>query len=445
MAIYEAVAALMESSMADFDVAGVLRNRSGGTLPGVAPANAYPTSDGADVLIAGNADAVFARLCQAMGRPELADRRPRYATHVARGADGTRTRRHRRRVDRDPDGRRRAVDAARSRGARRPGVHRGRHAQRPAVPRPRRWSSGICRGSVSTRRCSVSSRSSRARPARSSTSARPSASTPRTTRECPQGQTPRTSSVGTLGRMEWTVHGERSVYESEWMNLSLVDVELPSGKRFEHHVLRMPCDAAGVVVDDPDRGVLLLWRHRFISDTWGWEVPGRAGRSRRDTRAVRGPRDVGGDGLAGGRADQAHVVPAAQRHVRRPLPPLRRVERDLRRRTVRSRRGRAHRVGAVAAAAATRSAPAASTTACRSPRSSGAPRSPLNLVLRYAGCTHTRRSITRIDGQNSSSKATSPATPIWYELTVRSKKFESSCTSCSSMKLNGFFEPNSMP
>ena len=85
VAIYEAVAALMESSMADFDVAGVLRNRSGGTLPGVAPANAYPTSDGADVLIAGNADAVFARLCQAMGRPELATD-PRYATHVARGA-----------------------------------------------------------------------------------------------------------------------------------------------------------------------------------------------------------------------------------------------------------------------------------------------------------------------------------------------------------------------
>lgn len=31
--------------------------------------------------------------------------------------------------------------------------------------------------------------------------------------------------------------------------------------------------AAGVVVTDPDRGVLLLWRHRFISDSWGWEIP----------------------------------------------------------------------------------------------------------------------------------------------------------------------------
>lgn len=69
------------------------------------------------------------------------------------------------------------------------------------------------------------------------------------------------------------MHGERSVYESEWMSLALVDVELPSGRRFEHHVLRMPCAAAGVVVDDPERGVLLLWRHRFISDTWGWEIP----------------------------------------------------------------------------------------------------------------------------------------------------------------------------
>ena len=86
VAIYEAVAALMESSMVDYDVAGVIRNRSGGTLPGVAPANAYPTRDGSEVLIAGNADTVFVRLCEAMGRPELATD-DRYATHAARGAN----------------------------------------------------------------------------------------------------------------------------------------------------------------------------------------------------------------------------------------------------------------------------------------------------------------------------------------------------------------------
>jgi formyl-CoA transferase/succinyl-CoA--D-citramalate CoA-transferase len=84
VAIYEAVAALMESTMADFELGGVVRQRTGGVLPGVAPANVYPTADDAEVVIAGNADAVFARLAEAMGQPELATD-PRYATHVARG------------------------------------------------------------------------------------------------------------------------------------------------------------------------------------------------------------------------------------------------------------------------------------------------------------------------------------------------------------------------
>src|SRR4051794_41620270 len=73
--------------------------------------------------------------------------------------------------------------------------------------------------------------------------------------------------------MRWTVHGERALYESEWVNLTLVDVEIPGHERFEHHVVRMPHKAAGTVVHDPDRGLLLLWRHRFITDSWGWEVP----------------------------------------------------------------------------------------------------------------------------------------------------------------------------
>ena len=84
VAIYEAVAALMESSMADFELGGVLRERSGGILPGVAPSNAYPAKDGSDVVIAGNADSVFARLCEAMGQPELAND-PRFDSHISRG------------------------------------------------------------------------------------------------------------------------------------------------------------------------------------------------------------------------------------------------------------------------------------------------------------------------------------------------------------------------
>src|SRR6266540_2725637 len=73
--------------------------------------------------------------------------------------------------------------------------------------------------------------------------------------------------------MRWTVHGERTIYDSEWLRLTLVDIEIPGGPRFEHHVVRTTAAASGTVVYDPDRGVLLLWRHRFTTDSWGWEVP----------------------------------------------------------------------------------------------------------------------------------------------------------------------------
>jgi formyl-CoA transferase len=83
-AIYEAVMAVMESLITEFDVVGYVRERTGAIIPNVAPSNVYPTSDGVGVLIAGNQDTVFKRLATAMGRPELGDD-PRYATHAARG------------------------------------------------------------------------------------------------------------------------------------------------------------------------------------------------------------------------------------------------------------------------------------------------------------------------------------------------------------------------
>jgi 8-oxo-dGTP pyrophosphatase MutT (NUDIX family) len=70
---------------------------------------------------------------------------------------------------------------------------------------------------------------------------------------------------------EWRVHGERPLYTSDRLNLRLADVELPDGTRFDHHVVRLPRPAVGVI--DRERGVLLLRRHRFITDTWGWEIP----------------------------------------------------------------------------------------------------------------------------------------------------------------------------
>lgn len=73
---------------------------------------------------------------------------------------------------------------------------------------------------------------------------------------------------------EWLVHGERDVYSSEWVRLSLVDVELPDGERFEHHVVTMRSAAMTVILDDARQHVGLIWRHRFAPSVWNWELPG---------------------------------------------------------------------------------------------------------------------------------------------------------------------------
>lgn len=82
-ALYEAVLQVMESVVPEYDVMGLVRQRSGSILPGIAPSNVYRCRDG-EYMIGGNGDAIFARLAGAMGEPELA-RDPRYATHATRG------------------------------------------------------------------------------------------------------------------------------------------------------------------------------------------------------------------------------------------------------------------------------------------------------------------------------------------------------------------------
>lgn len=86
-ALYEAVLQVMESVVPEYQWSGYIRERSGSVLPGIAPSNVYRCKDG-DYLIGANQDAIWGRLAQAMGRPELA-KDPRYADHVSRGRHQT--------------------------------------------------------------------------------------------------------------------------------------------------------------------------------------------------------------------------------------------------------------------------------------------------------------------------------------------------------------------
>ena len=84
VSLMEASFALLESTVPEYDRLGIVRQPSGTGLKGVAPSNIFKSRDDTWMVIAANQDAVFRRLCDAMGRPELAGD-PRFATHLARG------------------------------------------------------------------------------------------------------------------------------------------------------------------------------------------------------------------------------------------------------------------------------------------------------------------------------------------------------------------------
>lgn len=72
--------------------------------------------------------------------------------------------------------------------------------------------------------------------------------------------------------MNWRIGEERTLYQDKWVHVASADVELPDGRHLDHRLIRTsaPGACAVVVVDGK---VLLLWRHRFITDSYGWEIP----------------------------------------------------------------------------------------------------------------------------------------------------------------------------
>ena len=72
VALYEAVFSLMESLLPEYDVHGFVRERSGASLPGIAPSGTYTTRDSKYVVIGANGDSIFKRMMTAIGRDDLA-------------------------------------------------------------------------------------------------------------------------------------------------------------------------------------------------------------------------------------------------------------------------------------------------------------------------------------------------------------------------------------
>jgi len=72
MALYEGVFNMLEGVIPEYDGAGVVRGPSGSTITGIVPTNTYRCSDGKFIIIGANGDSIFKRLCEKMGRHDMA-------------------------------------------------------------------------------------------------------------------------------------------------------------------------------------------------------------------------------------------------------------------------------------------------------------------------------------------------------------------------------------
>lgn len=77
--------------------------------------------------------------------------------------------------------------------------------------------------------------------------------------------------VGEAGA--WTRHDERVILSGDSLDVAVADVSTPAGHRFRQDVVRARWDQAGCLVVNEAHQVMLVWRYRFITDRWGWELP----------------------------------------------------------------------------------------------------------------------------------------------------------------------------
>ncbi|MEH7117364.1 CoA transferase [Neobacillus vireti] len=73
VALTEAVFSLLEGVLPEYDLKGIVRERTGATLEGIAPSNTYLCADGKYIVIAANSDGIFSRFMDAIGRTDLAE------------------------------------------------------------------------------------------------------------------------------------------------------------------------------------------------------------------------------------------------------------------------------------------------------------------------------------------------------------------------------------
>jgi 8-oxo-dGTP pyrophosphatase MutT (NUDIX family) len=72
---------------------------------------------------------------------------------------------------------------------------------------------------------------------------------------------------------QWTASEPRQLYKNRRITVEEVQVSTGTGDPFPHQVIRFASDSVAAVVHRTGHGVLMLYRHRFITDRAGLALP----------------------------------------------------------------------------------------------------------------------------------------------------------------------------
>lgn len=83
VALTESILSMLEGCLPEYGYMDKVRQPQGSTIPTAAPSSAYPSKDGRWFIIGANSNALFAKLCEVMERPDMAAD-PRYVDNPSR-------------------------------------------------------------------------------------------------------------------------------------------------------------------------------------------------------------------------------------------------------------------------------------------------------------------------------------------------------------------------
>jgi 8-oxo-dGTP pyrophosphatase MutT (NUDIX family) len=73
----------------------------------------------------------------------------------------------------------------------------------------------------------------------------------------------------------WKQINRRSIYKSDWLEVTLDRLEMPDGKIIEDfELMHYPHKAVGVVAVNENNEILLVRAYRYLHESFDWEIPG---------------------------------------------------------------------------------------------------------------------------------------------------------------------------